>query len=286
MGKLGRGLVVLVIIIGLYGSKNAPPAWAVSGERILQLTVPVIGVVGTSTIAYYLWKNSPAQRAKGYRENLGPGEWYVAAYSGLSYLPDADWKFYRQFSGALDGRTAQNVSYQPNVVGGLKFGRFFDSLPWLGVELEMNFSRHAIRKQEVSISPPSPEGPNKLTLPSYRIYFWALQYNVLARYGFLQDKEVPFGRLQPYVGIGHAFEVLYGTQDSAKNFAIAAQAGLRYMLTNKVAMFWEYKYSHQFEVELDSVIISPRERGTVSFDVPHHRIVIGVSYHFKNLYGN
>ncbi|MDD3579837.1 MAG: outer membrane beta-barrel protein [Desulfobacca sp.] len=262
------------------------PAYALSGDRILQLTVPVIGIIGTSTIAYYLWKNSPAQRAKGYPENLGPGEWYVAAYSGLSYLPEADWKFYQSFSPSLKGRSAQNVCYDPAVIGGLKFGHFFDSLPWFGFELEMNFSRHAIPKQEVSISPSSAGGPNKLTLPNYRIYIWALQYNLLARYGFLKDKEVPFGRLQPYVGIGHGFEVLYGTTDSAKNFSLAAQAGLRYMLTKKIAMFWEYKFSHQFEVEIEKVAITPQEKGTISVDVPHHRMVIGISYHFKNLFGN
>ncbi|MBW2135078.1 MAG: hypothetical protein JRG72_07595 [Deltaproteobacteria bacterium] len=261
MIRVYRGLLILVIIFGLSGPGSESPAWAQSGDRILQLSVPVIGIIGTSAIAYYLWKNSPAQRAKGYRENLGPGEYYLAAYTGLSYLPEADWHFYRRFSSPLKGRTAQNVSYDPNIIGGLKFGHYFDSLPWLGMELEMNFSRHAIRKQEVSISPSLPGGPNKLTLPSYRIYFWALQYNILARYGFLQDKEVPFGRLQPYVGIGHAFEVLYGTTDSAKNFAIAAQAGLRYMLTNKIAVFWEYKFSQQFAVEIEKVAITPYEKG-------------------------
>ena len=281
-----RLIVLLLIVISLCWQGSRSPAYALSGDRILQLTVPVIGIIGTSTIAYYLWRNSPAQRAKGYPENLGPGEWYVAAYSGLSYLPEADWKFYRAFSPSLKGRSAQHVGYDPAIIGGLKFGHFFDSLPWFGFELEMNFSRHAIRKQQVSISPPVPAGTNELTLPNYRIYIWAMQYNLLARYGFLKDKEVPFGRLQPYVGLGHGFEVLYGTTDSAKNFSIATQAGLRYMLTKKIAMFWEYKFSYQFEVEIEKVAFTPQERGRISVDVPHHRMVIGVSYHFKNLFGN
>ena len=44
-----------------------------------------------------MYKNSPAQRAKGYPEELGPGEWYLALYTGLSYLPSADWKFASNF---------------------------------------------------------------------------------------------------------------------------------------------------------------------------------------------
>jgi opacity protein-like surface antigen len=278
--------MILVTIICLLTPGATRPAGAVSGDRILQMTVPVIGIWATSAIVHYLWKNSPAQRAQGYRENLGPGEWYVAAYTGLSHLPRTDWNFYRRFSAPLRERTAREVCSEPGIVGGLKFGRYFDSLPWLGMEMEMNFSRHAIREQSVSISPSLPAGPTKLRLPRYRFYIWDMQVNLLARYGFLQDKEVTFGRLQPYLGIGPGFEVLYGITDSAKNFAVETLAGIRYMCTKNIALYCEYKFSYQFEVEIEHVSIPPYGSGTVMLDVPHHRIVFGVAYHFKNLFGN
>ncbi len=282
-----RGGLILLIIVGLAAAGARQPALAVSKDQMFTLAVAGLGTVGFTALSYYAWKNSPAERAKGYPENLGPGEWYFGGYTGLSYLPPADWKLSSDFPPPYQGRTARHIVYQPAILGGIKFGRYFDSLPWFGVELEMSFSRQAIRGSQGRISPPLPAGPTKALSGADRFYIWAMQCNLLARYGFLKDKEVNFGRLQPYVGLGPGFEVLYGTYDSAKNFAIEAQAGIRYMFTEKIAIFCEYKFSYQFGVEYQNFLIANRKpEGTMMFDVPHHRFILGISYHFKNLYGN
>jgi len=248
-----------------------------------------------SFAGYYMYKNSPAQRTKGYEEELGPGEWYLAAYTGLSYLPTTDWKFSKGWPSGIEGRTAKNVNFEPGIQGGLKFGRFFDSLPWFGIEGETNFSRNNIRTGNGRISPPLPTGTTRLFGGADWFEIWGMQISFIGRYGLLKDKELTAGRLQPYVGLGPGWEVVYAAADSAKNFAIEAQAGIRYMCTPKVAIFFEYKFSYQFQVEYQNFNVnkqSPESQGqpatpqTMSFDLPHHRFVIGVSYHFKNLFGN
>jgi opacity protein-like surface antigen len=282
-----RGGLILLIIVGLAAAGARQPARATAKDQMFNLAVAGLGTLGFTTLCYYFWKNSPAERAKGYPENLGPGEWYLGGYTGLSYLPPADWKLSTGFPPPYQGRTARHIVYQPAILGGIKFGRYFDSLPWFGVELEMSFSRQAIHGSQGRISPPLPAGPTKALSGPDRFYIWAMQCNLLARYGFLKDKEVNFGRLQPYVGLGPGFEVLYGTYDSAKNFAIEAQAGIRYMFTEKIALFCEYKFSYQFGVEYQNFLIAHQPpEGTMMFDVPHHRFILGISYHFKNLYGN
>jgi opacity protein-like surface antigen len=174
------------------------------------------------------------------------------------------------------------------VIGGLKFGRFFDCLPWFGIEGETSLSRNNIRGNQGRISPPPPGGPNNLFAGSDWFIDWTMQLSLMARRGFLKDKEVNFGRLQPYLGIGPGFEVVYFTHDSAKNLAIEAQAGVRYMVTEKIGLFCEYKFSYQFAVEYQDLPAGKQVPATSSwsFDLPHHRFVLGVSYHFKNLYGN
>jgi len=303
--------LIIILSLGVWGAKQ-PALAGVSAtgltgkngfltgpDRIFWITTFTWSAISLAAIAYYAYKNSPAQRAKGYPEELGPGEWYLALYTGLSYLPSADWKFASNFSppvstvtglplgGSYGGRTAKNIQYQPGILGGIKFGRYLDAYPWLGWETETSFSRNRIRGDQGRISPPLPGGPSNLMPGSDWFMIWALQTNLLARYGFLKDKEVTFGRLQPYVGIGPGLEIIYCRQDSAKNFAIETMTGVRYMFTPNVALFCEYKFSYQFAVEYqDFTPAKEGSGGTMTFDVPHHRFVIGVSYHFKNLYGN
>jgi len=280
-------LIILVVTACLATPGSRQTAWALSPTQINMVEISVASMAA-SAAAYYIWKNSPAERAKGYPENLGLGEWYVAAYSGLSLLPSADWTLSHGFNPSLNGRTL-SVSYkEAAILGGVKFGRYFDSVPWFGVEMETNFSRHAVPSQTSGISPPLPNGVRSLNLTNDRFYIWDLQMNLLARYGFLKDKEVYFGRLQPYIGLGPGFEILYGITDSAKNFAIETMAGVRYMVTPKISLFFEYKFSYQFAVGIEQKRLTNRsvDEGTVTFDVPHHRFVVGVSYHFKNIFGN
>lgn len=280
-------IVTMILCLNLTIFKDTTKAGLFSGpDRNFNMAMFSLGTLGFTTLAYYVYKNSPAERAKGYQENLGPGEWYLGAYSGLSYLPSADWQL-DKYPPPFQGRTAKNVTYRPAFLAGIKFGRYFDSYPWFGLEIETSFSRHAIPGNQGTITPPVPGGPPKAISDSDRFYIWAIQPNLLVRYGFLKDKEVPFGRLQPYVGLGPGIEIMYGQSDSAKNFAIAALAGCKYMFTQNIALFGEYKFSYQFDVEYQNFLLAENPpSGTMSFDVPHHRFAIGVSYHFKNLYGN
>ncbi len=281
MWWLGRFLLLAAVLVAAM-----PTRTAAFSNRSFAMTIFPLGTMGFTSLMYYLYKNSPAQRVRGYPENLSQGEYYLALYGGTGILPEQDWHFGSGFQPPLRGLTAKGVHSQPSVVGGVKFGHFFNALPWFGVELETNYSRNLIRGQPVTLSKPLPGGVRSIHLPHEAFSIWCMQSNLVARAGFRPDKEYPFGRLQPYIGLGTGLEIIYAFADSAKNFSLATQAGIRYMATAKVAIFLEYKFSYQFKVELEEKQITPGQRGTVTFDVPNHRIVLGVAWHFKNLFGN
>ena len=286
MRELRQRLLSLVLIIFLALAGRGSRSWPASiGQQSILNILPHSALGPYIRQAIICIRIARRRRAKGYAENLGPGEWYLAGYFGYSYLPPMDWKIALNASSNELGPSAK-MNYRPGVLGGIKFGRYFDSLPWFGIEGETNLSRNIIPGPG-KISPSLPGLPPQVLSGKDYFLVWSMQVNVLARYGFFKDKEVTFGRLQPYVGIGPGWEVVYGTFDSTKNLAIEALGGVRYMCTDKISLFLEYKYSYQFKLEYQDVHFNGDTLDkTFIFNFPHHQFVLGVSYHFKNLWGN
>lgn len=246
------------------------------------------GVTAAAAFAYLAWKNRPANQDKVDWSPKGPGGFYFGGYVGASFAHSNDWKFDTLAfpSGNTGPITFSTIKFDPSVVGGLKLGYFFHSLPWFGVEVESSFNRQDIRKAAGTLStalgtPPS----HHAEVAAARLYVWTMAFHFLGRYGLMPDKEVPFGRLQPYVGLGPGFVILYSWRDAAKNFSLDAQAGVRYMLLRNLSAFVEYKFSQQWEVELEdqrviSTGLGQEGKGKAIFDFTNHKFVVGVAYHF------
>lgn len=113
-----------------------------------------------------------------------------------------------------------------------------------------------------------------------------LAFMFAARYGFMPDSAVPFGRLQPYVAVGPA--LMFSWQepsivglglgsDSSTDLALAAEAGIRWMALKNVSLDLSFKYrwvepSYEYSVG-----------GTrVELDPTYHVLIgaIGAAYHF------
>jgi opacity protein-like surface antigen len=280
----GKGLACVLVILGLLLPPwGGNPVFAAGGDTKLAIGASILGVIGTSAIAYGMWRNRPSQQGKK-EPGLFPGEFYVGGYLGGSLVQSADLKYEGSILPAGGGTVSTSrQKFDPAVVAGLKLGYFLKSIPYLGFEAETNFANNYVRRQQVSLSRPI-QGSTTAFLPNDDWVTWTMALHIVGRYGFLRDQEVPFGRLQPYVGIGPGLVVIYDEVDAAKNFSLDVMAGVRYMLLKNVSAFVEYKFSHQWDVELEYHQINPvggtDQRGTATFDYTTHRIVLGVAYHF------
>jgi opacity protein-like surface antigen len=264
-----RGMIILLAAIGLFAPQ---PALATSPATATAIAAGIGSTIGAAAIAYGIYENLPSRQGEPRFLN---GEFYVGGFLGPSLIQRTDWTFNNL-------TTAKNVALSAGVLGGLKFGYFTHAYPWFGLEAETNYTRQDVWNQTIPVSPAIPGG-NRASLPTSNWYIWNSSIKLMGRYGFLPDSEVPFGRLQPYVGIGPGFEVIYSQADSAKNFSLEVEAGLRYMMLKNVSAFLEYKFSQQWNVELEMQNLYTNTTSftrTATFDVTNHKIAVGVAYHF------
>ncbi len=290
--KVFMAALILSMLTILFLPGMGTPVLANETGTLLEVTaVPLASAAVLSLGGYMLWKNrlsysSDKPGSLGYR---GPGEFYFGGFLGASFVPDMDWNNKKQTSIPFPV-TAHNIGTDPGLAGGIKVGYFLDSCPYLGFEGEGSIANHNQPRQTITISP-LVNGTNVAVTRPQGMLIWTMAFHILGRYGFLKDQEVPFGRLQPYVGIGPNVGVLYFESDSCKNFSLDLEAGIRYMFTKHFGAFIEYKYFHQWDVQLGTQFIfingkqfnlgnAGWEGKQTHFDFDNHKVVIGLEYHF------
>jgi opacity protein-like surface antigen len=160
---------------------------------------------------------------------LGPApdasaEWFADGYVGAS-LTSEDEITFRTFGV----RREQDALYQSSAIFGVRLGKWFEELPWLGLAADASYFRASADVQVFPIS--------------------AL---VMFRYGFLRDDEFKAGRLQPYAGIGGGLFVsnLDGSigfvegSDTTADIGFDARLGVAYHVESNWAAFFEYRFTH------------------------------------------
>jgi len=291
-------MVILTLVLFILGLQSRTLANVLGGHlEITAVPAGVVAVVGLG--GYMLWKNRYATDATGKLGYQGPGEFYFGGFAGVSLVNPANWSFepihfptgnrYSPIGSTELQCAAKNVKTDPGPAGGFKVGYFLDSIPYLGFEGESSIASNYRPRQLVTVKPPISAFP--VFTEEQGNLIWTVAFHIVGRYGFLPDKEVPFGRLQPYIGIGPDVGCLYFQNDSCKNFGLDGEAGLRYMITKNIGTFVEFKYVKQWDVQLGvqhltsagQRYISALEYGegkNVHFDFDNQKIVCGLEYHF------
>lgn len=280
----------IVLLVCAFLMPAPPPALAIlQGHYQTDLFIgcTVLGVLATPLIVYGVWRLLPQNRD---HEGYLNGEWYAGGYLGAAFTPSQDLKYLDGFNlnngvtlSSQGPATFRNNQFDTSLAGGVKIGYFFFSIPYLGLEVDSGVNNSEVQRQNLSTNGPI-QGATAVQVPHSYLFNWTTALHLVGRYGFLPDKEVTFGRLQPYVGIGPAFTVVYDQADSAKNFGIDLEAGVRYMITKQISAFVEYKFNYQSAIELQShdfyLPNGTRGQGTATLDFTTQKVVLGMAYHW------
>ena len=160
-------------------------------------------------------------------------EFYFGGYAGYGFPND-----YSDIEGTGDaaGLKQSDTKMADTLILGGKAGYYFDPIPWLGVEFDVNHSNPHFKQQDVTVSGPGFSVPG-VGFTGMHVSMWTFSFNAMLRY--------PGKTFQPYGGVGLA--VLHATlkdefvDDSATKPGLNAMAGLRAFLTENVALFVEGK---------------------------------------------
>ena len=278
--------VTIIGIMMMVMALAAPPkALALDTGQALEITVvPAASILAVAAASYLYYKNRYSQpaNAKGELGYRGPGEFFVGGFLGAGFIYNTTWD-YRSVSPSPLNTAVSNMKIDPGITGGIKLGYFFDRAPNLGIEAEGSIGTQHQPSQTVSLNP-AIQWSTTGSVKSQDMLVWTMAFHFLGRWGFFQTPEVPFGRLQPYVGLGPGLVMLYAPADSAKNFSLEFEAGLRYMFTKNLGAFMEYKLSQQWQVELESQQLFIQNFGFTAskavFNLTRNQIVLGLAYHF------
>jgi len=161
--------------------------------------------------------------------------------------------------------TGSDIAFDPSPMVGIRFGRYFDSLPGFGVELTGQYTKLKFKRQDVTITLQNTTvgGFSSFTEDQLPADIHMLSGSMNVMYRFSQ-----YGMVRPYIGAGptlHAF-VIRGSGDSCHIVAPAAlargfcsggemvskgtglgfnvKAGVEVPLNDRLSLDLEYKFDY------------------------------------------
>jgi len=228
-------------------------------------------------------------------------ETYLGVYFGGNFSSnfDSEFDFHEKFDHRrviIANRTARDISMDPALIVGGKIGHWFTRervfglnmpkwLKYFGFELDISYHSLSWPSQSVRVDPLS----RNFVLENSGSAV-TLTFLLMARYGFRKDSEVPFGRIQPYIGIGPI--VFFSSQklnigrefkSTEADVGLGIESGIRYMLRKNVSLNMAFRYRYiPNHLDVDDTIFDQSWRYVVMRTKYNlYDIIFGVAYHFN-----
>jgi hypothetical protein len=213
-------------------------------------------------------------------------EWFADLFAGLSFTRDRDVKLNDQGIGQ---GTYESVEFDRSLAWGGRAGRYFDSLPFLGLGLDFFRYYPDIGGQSVQLRGcffPGGCGSGRGGTGSLDVETTSVSVDLMLRLPLWKSTEAPQGRVQPYVAVGPPLFITTITPRNTRNFrnhdddtdysfGYKAAAGVAVQVWSNLALFGEYRFTHVSpEVELRDANLN---RTTLRTDLDTHSALLGIS---------
>ena len=224
----------------------------------------------------------------------------VGVQAGLNYIPNANILQREDFELQ---RNYENVKFDVNFLGGLTVGYDFVNEGFLGrawpawmkyfsLVLYSTYEKISFQHQWVTVAlqgtPVSPYQRVSELSRSGNISMFSLTPMIIGKYGFIPNAEIPFGRLQPYVGVGAGLVIsnpemsgLTTLERNKVDMSLVVESGLRYMLLRNVSLDAAFRYriiptwfGNSYNAPGDTRKIN------LDFNPELYSAILRVSYHF------
>jgi len=198
-------------------------------------------------------------------------EWFVDAYAGAAFTEKAD--FTQKSSDETVSVTFPHARFDTVPSYGIRGGYWFESRPWLGLELDLSHFEPHRQEQDVSAL--------ATTIRERDFKVSSLALNLRLRWPLLVSATYPQGQLQPYLALGPAVFVtqtrlpeVQSSDDVVASPGAHAGAGVLWWLHPRVGVFTEYRFTY-FHLDFKSGGVLPSET-----DIRTHHLLGGVSFRF------
>lgn len=209
-------------------------------------------------------------------------EWFADLYGGAAFTENTDITI--QVPAVMPGVDIvfKDVEFDAGLSLGGRLGYWFESSPVLGVALDVSHFSPDIPPQPVVATV---IGSDDLAHINGEVTLVAVE--LMLRWPLLATREIPKGRLQPYVAVGPAIGIVEandtttlsppGQSATDVTVAVVVVGGLAWQFHRHFAIFAEYRFTYvrpTFELS---------DRGadeTVSLDLATHHLLAGVSFRF------
>jgi hypothetical protein len=216
-------------------------------------------------------------------------EWFADLFAGLSLTQSHDLK--------LDDRgigpgVFEDVELDRSLSWGGRAGRYFDSVPFLGVAVDFFRFYPSIVPQSVDLHGcffPGGCGAGRGGTGSFDVEVTSVSLDLMLRLPLFKSADAPQGRVQPYVAAGpplfittitprHTRSFRNHDSDTDLSFGYKLAGGLAVQVYRNLALFGEYRFTHVSpEVELRDANLS---RATLRTDLDTHSALVGLSVHW------